>query len=357
MSRPLAASPKQAANQVAQPASPSHKNATGTESVDSDPASCAPTPSTVFREETLLSTGARSLAGEATEDLMSVGSDVWVHIYHCDPYTSFLNRTILDQTHGIYHAGVEVYREEWSFQYYEDTWEDPSISGLVRCSPRRMPDYQYVESSYMGRTSLAVPEVEKLLLRLHDDWPASSYHLTHRNCLSFAEEFCTALNVPREFPEKLKGIINASKRNPNVDAAVDYTWSLMKWWMIRNNPRPEPLVSRAVTGQTDQWTVAATSVCESSLKRDDTDSPTAAAATAGGCVSLFCCPAYRGPSCIPVTLTDSLDDDLTRSRGGADSVNLADHSMEAAVFPVSPEFPVVPRGQEPLPITSDDAPF
>lgn len=73
---------------------------------------------------------------------------------------------------GIYHAGIEVYGEahkwgclgeeevtiscaddlsadhldpfrlqEWSFQYFEDTWNDPSISGILRCMPKQMSGY------------------------------------------------------------------------------------------------------------------------------------------------------------------------------------------------------------------------
>lgn len=168
------------------------------------------------------------------------GTDVWVHIYHCDPYTGFLNRMVLQQAEiGIYHAGVEVYGEEFSFQYYEDTWNNPQVSGVMRCVPRRMPDYEYQESVNLGPTSLTQEEVDGLLIVLRAEWPACSYHLIHRNCLSFAESLVDLLKPPRPFPAHLKGILNASSNNTHVDAAIDYTWSWLKWYMIRKHALPE----------------------------------------------------------------------------------------------------------------------
>lgn len=184
--------------------------------------------------------------GESDEvrEVVQGGSDVWLHVYHCDAVSGFLNRAVLDRSEvGIFHAGVEVYGEEWSFQYYEDTWEDPTVPGVVRCTPRRMPNYEYVESLYMGRTETPQDEVDTLILELHDSWPASSYHLTRRNCLTFAEELTRLLDVPRPFPSKLKGILETSLQNQSVGAAVDAAWSALKWWMIVKNPKPEPVVA------------------------------------------------------------------------------------------------------------------
>jgi hypothetical protein len=166
--------------------------------------------------------------------------DVWLHIYHCDPYTGFLNRHLLKNAEiGIYHAGVEVYGEEWSFQYFEDTWNDPSVSGLIRCMPKRMTDYEYQESINLGPTPLSEEDVDQILLALHYEWPACSYHLTHNNCLTFAEHFAKKLQVPNDFPAWLKGILEASRQSQSVDAIVDYSWSWVKWYMIRKHQQVE----------------------------------------------------------------------------------------------------------------------
>ena len=41
----------------------------------------------------------------------------------------------------LYRAGaalLTLMRQEWSFQYFEDTWNDPTISGIIRCAPKQM---------------------------------------------------------------------------------------------------------------------------------------------------------------------------------------------------------------------------
>jgi hypothetical protein len=149
---------------------------------------------------------------------------------------------------GIFHAGVEVFGEEWCFQYYEDTWEDPFISGVNRCLPRRMMGYEYVESVDLGRTPLTPAEADEIIARMSEEWPASSYHITRRNCLCFAEELAGALRTPRPFPAHLKGILEASSRNGSIDAIVDYSWSWMKWWMIRNTRQEQAEEAARLSG-------------------------------------------------------------------------------------------------------------
>lgn len=166
---------------------------------------------------------------------------VWLHVYHCDPYTGFLNRVALKHADiGIYHAGVEVYGQEWCFQYFEDTWNDPTISGIIRCRPKQMIDYEYQESISLGQTQLSEGAVDQLIYSLHNEWPACSYHLTRRNCLTFAEHFVSRLRVPGTFPDWLKGILDTSNNNRQMDAVVDYSWSWIKWWMVRKHQQDDP---------------------------------------------------------------------------------------------------------------------
>ncbi|CAE8614291.1 unnamed protein product [Polarella glacialis] len=166
--------------------------------------------------------------------------DVWVHVYHCDPYTGFLNRMLLkDSEIGIYHAAIEIYGEEWSFQYFEDTWNDPSVSGLIRCVPKAMDGYEYQESINLGPSPLREEEVDRIIGHLAREWPASSYHLTHQNCLTFAQHFASQLKAPRPFPAWILGILEASRQRESIDAVVDYSWSWAKWWMIRKHQPPD----------------------------------------------------------------------------------------------------------------------
>jgi len=172
--------------------------------------------------------------------LQERGPAVYLHIYHCDPYTGFLNRQFLkDAEMPIYHAGVEVYGEEWAFQYFEDAFNDDSISGVTRCYPKEMHDFEYQESVSLGKTPLTEEQVDRIINSLHVDWPAASYHLTRRNCLTFAERFVEMLQTPVSFPPMLKGILEAGERNPRTEAVVDWGWSWVKWWMLRKHALPE----------------------------------------------------------------------------------------------------------------------
>jgi len=177
----------------------------------------------------------RSYSGEAER----VGSDVTLHVYQCDQFTGFLNKWWLkDSEMPIYHLAVEVHGEEWSFQYFEDCWDDESVSGVIRCQPKNMEGYEYQESVILGPTALSEDEIVELLLGLHYDYPACSYHLTRRNCLTFAEELVRQLKPPKPFPARLKGIIDATSQAPRLDATVDYGWSWAKWYMVRKHSQP-----------------------------------------------------------------------------------------------------------------------
>eukprot|EP00928_Gymnodinium_smaydae_P013388 TRINITY_DN14886_c0_g1_i1.p1 TRINITY_DN14886_c0_g1~~TRINITY_DN14886_c0_g1_i1.p1 ORF type:complete len:379 (+),score=65.37 TRINITY_DN14886_c0_g1_i1:110-1246(+) len=185
---------------------------------------------------------------------VSSGSDVWLHIYHCDAITGALNKAFLRSADvGIYHAGVEVYNVEWSFQYFEDTWEDPSVSGVMCCRPRSMCGYEYQESVFLGRTSFSEYYVRDLIDQLKVTWPACTYHLTHRNCLSFAEHLSKALMVPQPFPAWLKGILDASTNTKSVDFMVDYSWSWLKWWMIQRSRREQQCDTTAAAAPRGIW--------------------------------------------------------------------------------------------------------
>lgn len=177
--------------------------------------------------------------GGGAEGFPANPRDVQLHIYHCDSLTGFLNRAVLLQAEiPIYHVGVEVYGREWAFQYFENAWSDPCISGVQCCSPGRACGFEYVKSVNLGPTSLTDGEVVGVVALLRRSWPACGYHITRRNCINFADTFVEQLKVPQPFPSWLKAILEAAA-NPTADAIVDYTWSMSKWWMLRNQEQAE----------------------------------------------------------------------------------------------------------------------
>jgi len=118
---------------------------------------------------------------EPKYEKFSGSNHVWIHVYEIDGFTQWLNESFLKSNDwGAYHAGVEVYGDEWSFLFYNDVL-DKTVTGCNRVAPRRHPDFSYRDSVYMGRTTLSANEVSKLLLRMMDAWPTVSYHITEKN--------------------------------------------------------------------------------------------------------------------------------------------------------------------------------
>lgn len=76
---------------------------------------------------------------------------------------------------GVFHAGVEIGGEEWSFGYA------PSGSGLHCSLPREHPQHNF--------------RVSALLETMLDEYPGSSYHLIRCNCNHFASDFLKRLGV------------------------------------------------------------------------------------------------------------------------------------------------------------------
>lgn len=93
---------------------------------------------------------------------------------------------------GVFHAGVEVYGEEWCYGFTED-----GSSGVSRIMPRSHPQHTYRTTVPMGQTRLNHEEVYTLLARLTGEWPGNHYNLIHHNCLSFCNGLNAELGVGR----------------------------------------------------------------------------------------------------------------------------------------------------------------
>jgi len=156
--------------------------------------------------------------------------DVWLHIYDLGPVTGKLNEFVLRGANlGAFHVGVEVMGEEWSFQGFRDAWDDDTLSGVVHNAPKAHPAYLYRESISLGRTPYPEDSIDAVIDAMMDDWPANSYHIVSRNCVTFAEEFTHALQVPEPFPAWVRGAVDAGKQ-PTLFAVADYGWSWFKWY-------------------------------------------------------------------------------------------------------------------------------
>lgn len=120
-------------------------------------------------------------------------SAVLLHVYDLDSVTSKVNAVTRHVAQsGVFHVGVQVYGDEWSFGQHDD------ISTGVTCNrPKEHCFHVYRESVHMGDTDLSRAEVWLLLERLKPEWPGNSYHLFQRNCITFADVLCHELGVSR----------------------------------------------------------------------------------------------------------------------------------------------------------------
>jgi len=116
---------------------------------------------------------------------------VILHIYDvfADDRVQAVNDVFRTVGTGAFHAGVEVFGQEWSFGY------TPCSTGLVMCNPKGNPAHRYRESLVMGATPLSSLEVKDLLKQMSIEWPGPTYDLLLHNCCHFCDAFCIRLGV------------------------------------------------------------------------------------------------------------------------------------------------------------------
>lgn len=116
---------------------------------------------------------------------------VILHIYDVfgDERVQKVNDVFRAVGSGAFHAGVEVFGQEWSYGY------TPYSTGLVYCEPKSNPAHRYREKIVMGATSLKEEDVENLLEEMAREWPGTEYDLLLHNCCHFCDAFCIKLGV------------------------------------------------------------------------------------------------------------------------------------------------------------------
>jgi hypothetical protein len=124
------------------------------------------------------------------------GSPVLLHVYDVshNSHIQGLNALLAHRCSplkwgGIFHVGVEVYGREWSFG------RCTSGSGVCACGPRQHKDHRFRETVPLKRTRLSDAGVAAILEAVRSEYPGQSYHLLHKNCCKFAEDFCQRLGA------------------------------------------------------------------------------------------------------------------------------------------------------------------
>lgn len=116
---------------------------------------------------------------------------VFLHVYDVgeDVQTQAINSILETVGTGAFHCGVEVYGFEFSFNY------KASGTGVFKCQPRLCPGHTYRTTVSMGYSMLSPKQVERVLYVLRQEWQGPDYHILHRNCCAFCDEFCKAMGV------------------------------------------------------------------------------------------------------------------------------------------------------------------
>lgn len=143
------------------------------------------------------------------------GEVVWLNIYDVSGGTTqWVNDLIRPLGTGAFHAGVEVYGQEWSYGYNAEG------SGVYCSKPRSSGQHKYRESVAMGATKLSKAAARDIIAELRKEWNGAAYELLVRNCCHFSDALCRGLGVG-PIPEWVMHLAGAGKSLADgVDQAV-----------------------------------------------------------------------------------------------------------------------------------------
>lgn len=130
--------------------------------------------------------------------------DVWVNVYDLGLFTKYFVNSLMP-SQGAYHLGIEVLGMEWCFQAFPDACPENDHTGVCFHLPKKHPEHYFRESVFLGRSPLSRGELRKLFGELDRMWPASRYHYLHCNCVDFAEQVHSLLELPAAFPSWARG--------------------------------------------------------------------------------------------------------------------------------------------------------
>lgn len=113
------------------------------------------------------------------------GTPALLHVYDLMSTTKTLGL-------ALYHVGVEVYSNEYSY----------SPDGITRCSPGGNWAHVHKEVIPLGRTSLSEPEFCLLVKDMMPEWSGKDYSLLGHNCQNFSLALVTRLEIDNSVVQK-----------------------------------------------------------------------------------------------------------------------------------------------------------
>jgi hypothetical protein len=94
---------------------------------------------------------------------------------------------------GVYHTGIEIFGQEYSFGMDPSGSGDPTTDGIFVVRPRRAVG-DFKESVKLGEVKMDRAQFDALLNAVRPQWRAVSYHILKHNCCVFSLTLAKALN-------------------------------------------------------------------------------------------------------------------------------------------------------------------
>ena len=104
---------------------------------------------------------------------------VYLNVYDLSP----MNDYTFDIGFGIYHSGIQVHGDEWTF----------STSGVFYHRPQEAPNVKFRTQVLLGTVNYTSSKVKDVINSLRDEFQGERYHLLNNNCNCFSERLSVEL--------------------------------------------------------------------------------------------------------------------------------------------------------------------
>lgn len=167
-----------------------------------------------------------------------VSTEVKLVVYDLDGSAEIfvLNQLLRPLGTGIFHCGVQVLGQEWSFRGGRREG-----SGVFSCVPGTCAGLVPRETVKLGAVMLPEGKVASILEQMKHQWPSRGYDMLRRNCSHFCDDFCQRLGVGT-LPQWVKNMASTGAGIASLSSQVSGT--LNSFWAEEEAPPLRPATQR-----------------------------------------------------------------------------------------------------------------
>lgn len=167
-----------------------------------------------------------------------VSTEVKLVVYDLDGSAEIfvLNQLLRPLGTGIFHCGVQVLGQEWSFRGGRREG-----SGIFSCLPGTCAGLVPRETVKLGAVMLPEGKVASILEQMKHQWPSRGYDMLRRNCSHFCDDFCQRLGVGT-LPEWVKNMASTGADIASLSSQVSGT--LKSFWETEEEAPPSRPMQR-----------------------------------------------------------------------------------------------------------------